>query len=193
MGLMMLGAAMGDIDHHPLRRRRLRARRIGRAGRRWSRSGFGEETDASRRSPPSPTRRSSGSARCATRRRGASEGPVPRRGAADPHRSARQRPPARDHRLFAAGARRTRWPPRSSPRPRRGRRRRSRPRPTSSRKMTRQGQSAGGARRLSPARHRRSRRSTALPRRSGSSPRRCAIPAISAPSCAPATRSAPAG
>ena len=35
--------------------------------------------------------------------------------------------------------------------------------------------------------------STAPRRRSGSSPRRCAIPAISAPSCAPATRSAPAG
>ena len=60
-------------------------------------------------------------------------------------------------------------------------------------KMTRQGQSADDARRLSPARHRARPRSTAPPRRCGSSPRRCAIPAISAPSCAPATRSAPAG
>ena len=42
-------------------------------------------------------------------------------------------------------------------------------------------------------RHRPRTRSTAPPRRSGSSPRRCATRAISAPSCAPATRSARAG
>ena len=42
-------------------------------------------------------------------------------------------------------------------------------------------------------RHRPRRRSTGAPRRSGSWRRRCAIPAISARSCGPATRSAPAG
>ena len=55
------------------------------------------------RSPPSPTPPSSGCARCATRRRGASRRAVPRRGPADHRRGARQRPPARDHRFLARG------------------------------------------------------------------------------------------
>ena len=193
MGLMMLGAAMGDTHRHPRRRRRCRgrageARRAGRERvRRRGREPVPRQVTAF--SNTTVKRLRSLRDKKARRERRA----VPRRRAADHRRGARQRPAARDHRFLAPRARAIRWPPRSSPRPKRPAAKRSRPAPDILVQDDRQGQSADAARRLPPARDVARPRSTARRRRCGSSPRRCAIPAISAPSCAPATRSAPAG
>ena len=189
MGLMMLGAAMGDIDRHPRRRRRRRrgARAAGGAGR-------------------GPVRRG-----IMPRQVTAFSNPTVKR-----LRSLRDKKARREEGLFLAEGLRILTEARDSGRlpeivafSRRGRkasaRRRDHRRDRGRRRRSdrddarhplqdeRQGQSADAARRLPAAGQRRWSGSTGRRRRCGSSPRRCAIRAISAPSCAPATRSAPAG
>ena len=103
MGLMMLGAAMGDsitihvAGEEPTRR----SSKLVDAGR----GAVRRRLDAPRRSPPFPTRRSSGSASLRDKKARRGGRAVPRRGAADPHRGARQRPPARDRRCSRPRAR----------------------------------------------------------------------------------------
>ena len=129
MGLMMLGAAMGDsiIIHVDGADAEERAREAGGAGRGALR----------RRIMPRAGHRLFQSDRQAAALAARQEGaagrrPVPRRGAADPDRGARQRAAARDRRFLAPRARSIRSPPRSSPRPKRRAATRSRPRRTSS-------------------------------------------------------------
>ena len=102
MGLMMLGAAMGDIDHHPRRRATSAEEALEKLARRSSRSRFGGRLMPRQITAFSNTTvkrlRSLRDKKARTRGR-----PVPRRGPADHHRGARQRPAARDRRFLGRG------------------------------------------------------------------------------------------
>ena len=180
----------GRQHHHPLRRRRLR-RGDGGACRRWSKSGSAR-TDASPDHLLFQRRPSSASARCATRRRARPKGcSWPKGCASSPRRATAAACPRSS--LTRQPAASIRWPPRSSPRPRPQGADVIETTPDILSKMSGKDnpQAILGAYRQPDTVAR--ARSTAPRRRCGSSPRRCAIRAISAPSCAPATRPARAG
>ena len=189
MGLMMLGAAMGDtiIIHVEGDRCRRGARQAGRAGRGpLRRRVMPRQVTAFSNSTVKLLR----SLRDKKARR--AEGLFLAEGLRILDRGARQRAAAGDRRLFARrGATPARR--RDHRRDRSGGRRCDRDHARHPFEDERQGQSADAARRLPPAGDVARAGSTAPRRRCGSSPRRCAIPAISARSSGPATRSAPAG